>query len=424
MINCSELESEWTLILEKAGLRDKELIHKSGIDNGRRVYTDKKYIYKIVSHNLETTSNTRVNTLNDEYNILRKIYKCRGIPKVIRIHNEKIYSLLVLSKIEAERFDARENTPVGITGMLLKLIPVLASISIRGVSHNDIRECNILINKENRIYLIDFDQAVTSSVSAALYNNFFNINQKSINKGSIMTLLKELLKKNIPERIVRKVKRTLFGHDSYHTIPELPEGSSEKLHKIKKAWTIAQKSKASSPSVPFAYYGITVDDIHFPGERTWKDRWEILRTITDYQGKKVLELGCNMGLLSNYLMLFEGAQTCFATDIDYEILEAAKLISDAFNTDITFMRNDFDDKNKWEDELINYKPDIVFALNVIHWLKDKERFVRFLGNFNCVIIEGHNDLETEVERMKLAGFNTHKLICYTERKRPIILFTK
>jgi len=161
-------------------------------------------------------------------------------------------------------------------------------------------------------------------------------------------------------------------------------------------------------------------EYYFPGERPWIERWNVLQNITLFSGKKILELGCNMGLLSTFLIKEKRAAGAMAVDIDQDILQCAEKVSAAFGVDLQRQQVNFDSPGDWETELADFQPDIVFALNVLNWVEDKDRLMRFLGRFQEVIFEGHDDVETESKRFKEVGFNTIDLISMTERDRPIL----
>jgi hypothetical protein len=70
------------------------------------------------------------------------------------------------------------------------------------------------------------------------------------------------------------------------------------LVSLAQAWEIAARSQASFPGLQLAYYSLDVAGINFPGERPWVQRWNSLRANVNFKGKRFLELGCNLGLLS------------------------------------------------------------------------------------------------------------------------------
>ena len=79
-------------------------------------------------------------------------------------------------------------------------------------------------------------------------------------------------------------------------------------------------------------------------------------------------------------------------------------------------------KIKTENRFLNY--DLVFCLNVLNWVKNKKKLLKFLGRFNELIFEGHDDYIIEKKRLKAIGFKKIKLISVTERNRPLIYCIK
>jgi 2-polyprenyl-3-methyl-5-hydroxy-6-metoxy-1,4-benzoquinol methylase len=231
--------------------------------------------------------------------------------------------------------------------------------------------------------------------------------------------LKSGLKAILPTRVSNFIRGAL-RNPLDNQLPVVTESADQAAKQLLRAWEIAQTSDASAPGVVHAYYSFAHGEYKFPGERPWAPRWETLNLITDYTGKRVLELGCNMSLLSCSLLLEKGAESALAVDIDAEILEAAKLVSSALNVSPEYMQVDFDSLNDWEADLSKFSPDLVFALNVLNWVKDKSRLLNFLGRFNEVIFEGHDSFEVERERFEKVGFNKVELISLTERNRPLM----
>ncbi|MGH9904066.1 MAG: hypothetical protein ACRD8U_00620 [Pyrinomonadaceae bacterium] len=242
--------------------------------------------------------------------------------------------------------------------------------------------------------------------------------------GAFPTVAKQLVLDNSPEPVLERlsrVKSRLKYSLGTNRNPRLPQTAPHKPHRLLEAWTIARKSDASSPGVPVCYYEIVEDGYRFPGERPWADHWAMLRKITSYRDKRVLELGCNLSLFSSFLLKEEGVKDAMCVDADSRILAAAQLVSDAYEVAPLYKRVNFDSARNWERELIAFEPDIVTALSVLNWVQDKERFMRFLSNFNQVIFEGHDPFEIEKARFRKCGFSEIKEVATSERARPLIL---
>jgi len=105
-------------------------------------------------------------------------------------------------------------------------------------------------------------------------------------------------------------------------------------------------------------------------------------------------------------------------------LQANQLVQRAFRISYRTMQCDFDDPNPWEDELAACRPTIVTALSVLHWVKDRERFLRFLGRFATVLFEGHDGDAVECRRLEQAGFTNIAFVGRSEPGRSVFLAGK
>lgn len=177
------------------------------------------------------------------------------------------------------------------------------------------------------------------------------------------------------------------------------------------------------------YIDITINDIHYRGSRIWMERWNIIKDALDYQGLKILDLGCFLGINSICLKKYGRAKS--VTGVDHDFLIGAEKLAQAFDVEINFIKADFDHDYVNYEKLIGYDYDIVFCLSLFHWIQKKDRFLSYLSNFNTIIYEGHEKAEVEIERFKKFGFKAKVLgISYsglhqmTAAGRAIILFYK
>jgi hypothetical protein len=115
-----------------------------------------------------------------------------------------------------------------------------------------------------------------------------------------------------------------------------------------------------------------------------------------------------------------GALKCIGVDYDSKILDSAKIISDVFGVKPEFHQVDFDSKKNWEEKLLTYNAEIIFALNVLNWINDQKRFLRFLSNFPEVIFEGHDLPEVEKNRFRDIGFTKIEEVGLSDRERIVL----
>jgi predicted methyltransferase len=161
--------------------------------------------------------------------------------------------------------------------------------------------------------------------------------------------------------------------------------------------------------------------MHFPGERPWALRWETISRAVSFEGKRVIELGCNLGLLSIHARL-AGAASVVAVDHNQRVLDAASKAAAVFGAEVIFHRIDFDQDADWEVRLGT--GDLVTALSLTYWLRDKDRIWSYLAQFSEVLFEGHEPAEEIKSRLKAHGFAVVEELGVSERNRIIFHATR
>lgn len=423
-VTCHRESSAWRNCLKEIRIEGARLLAQSRYDPFRRTYLSGGNVYKIALLTKEVTSQARAHDLSGEHQILKRCTGIMGVPKPVGYQRTDTYELLVLEELPGDPLSQLAVTWPKLIQILAKLARLIFTISWRGVSHNDIKPENILVSPRSSVSLIDFDQATHATFIVALIQSLFGVRvgQEQVRGSLAFIILKRLLKDRLPPKGIRFLRRVIRDKDVEleHTLPTLPENASPQARAIYMAWKLAQTADASSPSRKVAYYSLEFSEIRFPGERPWEERWQTLRAITNYSGKRVIELGCNMALLSCFLLKEAGARAALAVDADKQILEAARIVSSAFDVAPTLRQINFDDDHEWEKELLRFQGDIVFALNVLNWVRSKKRLLNFLGRFPELIFEGHDSLDTEISRLRSVGFEHIDVATTTERGRHVL----
>lgn len=298
--------------------------------------------------------------------------------------------------------------------VLAGLIRPLMSLHRRGVAHRDLRPDNVMIDTGGRIRIVDFDRATRSTPAAAFAADWLGLGRGAVPwpywKLAAGTLAPRL--RSVALRIRDRVRPSS---------PAVPVVADPALACLAEAWEIAARSGANAPGHRVAYYAFTFDGAHFVGERPWYLRWDRIRADVDFRGKRLLELGCNMGLLSSFALI-HGAASAVGVDRDPAILESARLAARGLGVAPTFEQVDIVRDADWEQRLAG--ADIVAAMSLLHWLPEPERLLAFLAGHREVIYEGHDPLEVEVARLRDVGFTTITVLRETERGRPLLLASR
>lgn len=415
----------WQQVERELKLSPSDLIATSNIDFFRRTYFSEGRVLKIVLTRHQTSGRLRRNTLKQEYEMLKNCEGIAGIPGTTGFAANPLFDVLTFDRDDAEFVSSADLSLSGTLVITARMIPILFRLVARGISHNDLIPENVLVSGRGRVKVIDFDQASKHNSVVAAFRTFLGIpmgkdNLHSSLPGFFMLNFKRILRKLLPAPAIHFVKK----RRRRSSLPKLKAGADKRLLLLRKAWALAQDSHANAPGNQVAYYHYVFDNISFPGERPWSPRWACLSAIADYSGKRVMELGCNIGLLSSSLLREKNCAAALGVDVDRQIIDSAQLVAEALDVNPSFRQVNFDDSSDWESDLASFQPDIVFALNVLNWVKDKERLLAFLGRFDELIFEGHDSLEIERARLLEAGFRNVKLVEKTERGREVLYCTK
>jgi 2-polyprenyl-3-methyl-5-hydroxy-6-metoxy-1,4-benzoquinol methylase len=195
---------------------------------------------------------------------------------------------------------------------------------------------------------------------------------------------------------------------------------------LTKAWSIPTEIHNGG-----SYNDMEYDGEHYKGERKWSVRWDtIMKVSRIIKGKRVLELGSNIGLASIYSMKYAEAKSATAVDRVGRMIDSGILTAKALGEKVQYIHMDLE-INDYESILGN-DYDVVFCMSILKWVTDKNRFLKYLSNFNFVIYEGHNTVEEDIATFKSVGFEYHKILgatpiyTYSDDKttRTLILFIK
>jgi SAM-dependent methyltransferase len=291
----------------------------------------------------------------------------------------------------------------------------LSSLHERGVAHCDLRLDNIVLHPDGGVDLMDFDRALVAGPLPAALLDWFGWGPRTTRAATPFWKLATHAFFPKSQGLTSRLKALLRGPPAIR----LRSADSRAVALLADAWRTAQASPSNSPGHLLAYYAFSFQGEHFPGERPWYQRWEPLRTAIDWSDKRVLELGCNMGLLSAFARI-HGAAEATAVDRDALILEAGRLVCVALDVDgVTFSQADLTSRS-WEVRMPD--ADICIAMSVLHWLPQEaqQRLVRFLGRHDEVVYEGHQPLSVEVGRLRSAGFRQVDVLGQSERGRHLL----
>jgi tRNA A-37 threonylcarbamoyl transferase component Bud32/SAM-dependent methyltransferase len=419
---------EWDTFIERILGNNAQLISVSSFGENRRIYRYGGRIAKV--RKVVNESLFRSQDLFGEYKTLSTLNGIKGICKNPEYYQECGWEVISYDYMPGTSLENVLNEKPGMGGisLLWKVLKLIIAVNRRGIVHGDTKPENIIVGEDGNAYLVDFDQAQSVSFPWSSVVDIFGIN---VGKHfSSFNFTRTLGRKNrlfyclqintilfmIVHRLSIKSLITQKPDLSKYFYTDNPD-----LKLLYRAWKIGRISPSNAPGQNIAYYSFGVGGCHFHGERSWIFRWHGISKKVNFKGKRVLELGCNLGLFSAFARC-EGAQMCVGVDHDPTILEGARLVSNAFHVNNEFYLVDFDAEDRWEERFHEF--DLVIALNVVNWLKNKDRFLAFLSRYNEVLYEGHEALNIEYGRLRRAGFNHIEIVMVSERNRAVLWASK
>jgi len=420
---------EWNCFIERTLGPRAQLISVSRYSSNRRSYRFGDRIVKI--RKVASESYSRTQDLAGEFKILSQLCAVEGIPKNPNYFQEDGWEVLEYDYIPGRTLEGLINNKSTYLRkeILWKILKIIISINRYGIAHRDTKPDNIIVSENGKVHLLDFDQAIEMAPHRAMLIDILGIeNTVYQSEFSFRRLFRQatngqfryLIIIFILFRIIFRLQRNRSYQGKLSNFTQATTDDVD-IRILQQAWLIGMRSNANSPGKGVAYYSLDLAGFHFPGERPWILRWHEISSIVDFTGKRVLELGCNLGLFSAFARRI-GAQECVGVDHDSEILEGARLVSKALHVHNEFYKVDFDANEYWEDKLRGF--DLVIALSVVNWLRNQNRFLAFLSEHAEVLYEGHESLEVEFGRLRRAGFNRIELIMVTERGRAVFFASK
>ncbi|MCH8950287.1 MAG: phosphotransferase, partial [Chloroflexi bacterium] len=295
---------------------DAELLSVSRYIGDSRVYRSGDRLAKIRS--LDATLPPGVSRLDAEAEILKRL------GQEITYMATDTREALLFSHIDGVPLDQLLPTLsfARRARLLLRLVPELRRLHTRGVAHRDLRLDNVLVDADGRPRLIDFDRAAVGGTWSVGMADALGIAPSGLSanpywKLALYTIAPKT--QSLARRLRALVTRPAPLRNGLEAEPD--------LQLLARAWSLAQRSSANAPGQRVAYYAFTYKGQHFPGERSWYLRWESIRRAVSFEGKRLIELGSNMGLLSSFAMI-HGAKSATGVDYDRLIVDSARLVAE------------------------------------------------------------------------------------------------
>ena len=303
------------------------------------------------------------NSIFREYEIIKYLNEkgCKSCPTAYDygwVKKDELYSKVdqpeILDNINSKfEYIIQDYIPSDDNGHLSDMIFSIIEQKKLGVYQADIKPANIRFDSKNSTcYIIDYDQAMMLNDYQTEMDNleFFNFcshcDKKKYGVGDWLR------------------------HFPQYTMADVMGLMKDSALDLSKTTIFNTQITTNTPNG--IYHTIQEKDIFIDGARTLSDRSKLLDSLQFDDGERVLDIGCNSGLLSLYLH----GRHCNVTGVDCDphIVIASKMVSNILGKDIEYYHQDLD----FTDELDKF--DTIMLFSVLHHtrapLKNAEKITK------------------------------------------------
>tara|TARA_Y100001963_G_scaffold159274_1_gene262231 strand:+ start:1026 stop:2270 length:1245 start_codon:yes stop_codon:yes gene_type:complete len=274
------------------------------------------------------------NNIREEYEIIKHLNQkgsktCPIAYEIGRVKKADIYSKVddvgksILDSIADEEFEYIIQDFIPDSGEYNLADVLLTMIEQRklGIYQGDIKPANIRYDSEkSTCYFIDYDQAI-----------WLDEQQVDMKNPEFLKFCSEYDRKKYG---IGDWLRHFSQYTSDNVTPLFRNGALN----LEKTTIFNAQNTTNTPNG--IYHSINEQDIFIAGARTVDDRASVLDNLTFLEGEKVLDVGCNSGLLSMYL--HDRGCDVVGVDNDPHIVIASKIVSNILGKDIEYSHMDLD----------------------------------------------------------------------------------
>jgi len=197
----------WRECKTRLSLPEETVVWQNPVFQFRRVYASDGLVCKIVDIGKDASASRRKQDPEGEFRILRHCAGVPGIPAALSCVRTDQFTAVVMTRLPGQPLSDISVGWLQLLAILAKLGVILVRLAWRGVSHSDIRCENVLVTRDNRVSIIDFDQAFETTVCSALLSHFFGVSLGGSRVyGSIVSVVKGHLKRTLPTRATEMLR--------------------------------------------------------------------------------------------------------------------------------------------------------------------------------------------------------------------------
>jgi len=332
----------------------------------------------------------KLRTFSEEIEIIKQLnsrgcVSCPGLVSEGKLENGERYFI-------QERFNNRRG--FNAADMMFSILEQKSF----GICEGDFKRDNFIFDRDSVCHIIDYDQAIHDErfidMGNLEYLEWFN--QMFVDRWKKLGL-------NFADIYS-------FGGFQKEEILSLFKNDSFNL-----AETSIFQEQITTNTKSGIYHSLNTNKIYIDGARNLDSRIAALNNIEFKKGEKVLDVGCNMGLLGHYLH----DRGCEVTgiDMDRKIVIGAKMVANILNKDIQFKYLDLDTARIEEDY------DTICLFSVIHHVANFQQATENIAKkCNRIILEcslqEHGAKPVQGQWVRASGWDfncSQELIDYLEK---------
>jgi len=182
---------------------------------GLRIYIAKSDVIKVQLIDEKFETDRYFQDVKNEYEILRVIPSYIRVNKVIQFSENDDIKILKLKRILGKEIIGKNISFFEAIYYTYQLIKIVFQISVHGIIHGDLAPNNFIVDKDKKIFLIDFGNARRDSFFKCLKYNFFIYNKfpDKLNYPLAGTIIR-IFEYTLPDSI-RSYYRKIFGMRPY-----------------------------------------------------------------------------------------------------------------------------------------------------------------------------------------------------------------
>lgn len=384
-VNLGELRFQGnTYKIKKAQIVDLNFLNRLKSEADRDFY--KEYEGKLISLGIENENDfikieflenrLKKNSLEKEYEIIKHLnkHKCVSVPDLnefgefdlenIQIESEIFSESLIYTLKRKPFYLSLQKLSHSTKGYFISdLLIAIIEQGKSGVIQNDFKKENIFFIDDTFIKIIDYDQAEIDL-------NFKKLNSKEIVDKSIEMDLKSY-------KVHSKGWLRHFSFINYKLHIKKLFDEKGRFNLLK---TSLYQNQFSTNTKNMSYHTYHGDNLFVKGIRDLGQREKILSSIEFKKDESVLDIGSNIGLVTQYIK----NRGCDASgyEIDFKAHICSRFISNIDSFDIDFVCIDLDSTPKLKSF------DTILLFSVIHHTKNlKGNCIKISNSCKRIIVE-------------------------------------